>query len=321
MAHKKMKVLIEYDGSKRAGDALEDLRNAGLPQEAKAKIVTIVEPIILAGMPEAAWDGTLAKVTEHEIHQSKIAIKKACQRLRELLPDWEVDYATYLGRTEQELIELAGEWKPDLVVISPQYRDEWSRQIFGSLSRNIVERSSCSVRVARPADKRDRAWLRLLIGFDGSNGSTAAVREVASRCWPSGTEVRIVACFKSSSFYPPKKFYPDKVILRTCPDTLIDPLIKMLRAAGLDASSVMREGTLKDVILKEATRFGAHCIFLGSDGRGGLRRLFFSSVAAAVAARASCAVEVVRKKPWRVAATDAGARLEAKERPVFEAVG
>src|SRR5262245_2952069 len=105
MAHKKMKILIEYDGSRRDDDAIEDLRNDALQRGPKAKIVTIVEPIILAGMPESAWDGTLAKVTDREIQQAKIANKKACQRLSELLPDWEVDYATYLGRTEQEIIE------------------------------------------------------------------------------------------------------------------------------------------------------------------------------------------------------------------------
>jgi len=307
MAHDGMKILVEYDGSKDADSVLEDLQNAGLPGEASAKIVSIIEPIIMAGMPEAALIGTCAKVTEYEIRQSRIAIKEACDRLHEVLPDWEMDYASYLGNTEEEIIELARAWNPDLVVIKPSNHGEFSRLIFGSPSRSIVEKSSCSVRIARPAEKLERAGLRLLIGFDGS---AAAVREVASRCWQSGTQVRLVAGFKTPGILRPELFDPDS----------LEKMVGLLRAAGLEASSVLREGKLKQVVLNEAMKFGADCIFLGNDERGELSRLFMSSTTTAIALRANCTVEVVREKAKRLMATDARAGLKAAKRSLNEAI-
>jgi nucleotide-binding universal stress UspA family protein len=311
----RMKILIEYDGSRRADDAIEDLRNAGLPLEAKAKIVSVVEPIIPTGMPEDSLSVAYAQVAEHQVQQSRLAVKEACERLSELFPDWELEYAVYQGRTEPKIIELAAKWKPDLVVISPLNRNELGRLIFGSLSRSIVERSSCSVRVARPGNIRDGRGLRLLIGFDGSSGSAVAVREVASRRWPRGAQVLLVTGFKSSFALRSEPYDVEESLLRM----RLEVAVGMLRATGLVVSQLIREGLPRQVILDEAVSYGAHCIFLSGDNYNGLRRLFFGSTAAAVASRAQCTVEVVREKERRLIAINSGARRRVPRLAVFEA--
>ncbi len=311
----RMKILIEYDGSRRADDAIEDLQNAGLPKEAKIKIVSVVEPIIPTGMPEIPCSVTFAQVTERKVQLSRLAVKEACERLSELFPDWELDNAVYQGKTELAIIGLAAKWKPDLVVISPLNRNVLGRLIFGSLSRSIVERSSCSVRVARPADIWDGSGLRLLIGFDGSSSSEAAVCEVASRQWPKGAQVRLVTGFKSSFDLRSELYDVEEPLLRM----RLDLAVRLLRAAGLVVSQVIRGESHRQVILDEAVRFGAHCIFLSGDDRGGFRRLVFGSTAAAVASKARCTVEVVREKKRRLIAIDSGARRKVPRRTVFEA--
>jgi nucleotide-binding universal stress UspA family protein len=50
----------------------------------------------------------------------------------------------------------------------------------------------------------------------------------------------------------------------------------------------------KQLILKEASDWGAHLIVLGSHGRRGLDRLLLGSVSEAIAAHAPCSVEVIR---------------------------
>jgi nucleotide-binding universal stress UspA family protein len=312
----RMKILIEYDGSRRADDAIEDLQNAGLPREAKAKIACVVESIIPTGMPEVGWSVVYAQVTEREVRQARLAMREACLRLSEIFPDWELEDAVYQGRTELGIIELAAKWRPDLVVISPLNRNQFGRLIFGSLSRSIVERSSCSVRVARPADIQDGTELRLLIGFDGSSDSAAAVREVASRRWPRGAQVRLVAGFKSSSVSRSELYDVEEPLLRM----RLQVAVGMLRAAGLVVSQVIREGSLRQAILDEAMKYGAHCIFLSSDDCSGFMRLFFGSNAAAVASKAQCTVEVVRENVRCTMAMEAGARRKVPRQPVFEAV-
>ena len=41
--NEKMKILIAYDGSECADAAMEDLKSAGLPQTAEAKVMTIAD--------------------------------------------------------------------------------------------------------------------------------------------------------------------------------------------------------------------------------------------------------------------------------------
>jgi nucleotide-binding universal stress UspA family protein len=312
----RMKILIEYDGSRRADNAIEDLQNAGLPREAKAKIVSVIEPIIPVGTSEVAWGMACAQVTEQEILLSRLAVKRACERLSKLFPDWELDEAVHPGNKELELIAMASRWKPDLVIISPLKRNELGRLIFGSLSRSIVERTSCSVRVARPAEINDGADLRLLIGWDGSPASAEVVREVTSRRWPKRAQARLVNCFKSSFVLGSESYDVDEPLLRM----RLSMAVEMLRTAGLVVSLVVREGPPRQVILDEGARYGARCIFLSADDRGGFRELLFGTTAAAVATKAQCTVEVVREKAKPQIATDVGLRWKTPEQSVLDAV-
>lgn len=50
----------------------------------------------------------------------------------------------------------------------------------------------------------------------------------------------------------------------------------------------------KGAILKEAERWDADCIFLGSHGLSGLDRFLMGSVSESVAVHANCSIEIVR---------------------------
>src|SRR5262249_29704946 len=67
-----------------------------------------------------------------------------------------------------------------------------------------------------------------------------------------------------------------------------------LRAAGLEVSTVIVEGTPKRVLVEQAERFQADCLFVGARGLRAAERLGLGGVSAAAAARARCSVEVVR---------------------------
>ena len=68
-----------------------------------------------------------------------------------------------------------------------------------------------------------------------------------------------------------------------------------LREAGLAAEPFVVEGDPKRVLLHEAERWGADCIFVGAKGHSRRERFLLGSVSAAVAARARCSVEIVRR--------------------------
>jgi nucleotide-binding universal stress UspA family protein len=142
--------------------------------------------------------------------------------------------------------------------------------------------------------------MKILLAYDGSPFSEAAVREVGRRPWPERTEIRL--------------FTVEPVLSETLPEgpaTAFDEIVQrqhadMLRrlhdaAAALKQASpalvvtpILKRGRPKEAILDEADRWGADLIVLGSHGYGAFRRLFLGSVSLAVATHAACSVEIVR---------------------------
>jgi nucleotide-binding universal stress UspA family protein len=71
---------------------------------------------------------------------------------------------------------------------------------------------------------------------------------------------------------------------------------ELLRSAGIKVTCAVREGDPKRELCEVAEEWGANCIFVGSAGFSNrFERFVLGSVSAAVAARAHCSVEVVRK--------------------------
>jgi len=64
---------------------------------------------------------------------------------------------------------------------------------------------------------------------------------------------------------------------------------------GLSAVPIVQEGDPKQVLLGEAERCNADCIFVDAEGHSRLERFLVGSVSSAVAARTRCSVEVVRR--------------------------
>ena len=71
---------------------------------------------------------------------------------------------------------------------------------------------------------------------------------------------------------------------------------ELLQAAAIKVRCVVREGDPKRELCKAAEEWGADCVFVGSTGFSNrFQRFILGSVSAAVAARAHCSVEVIRK--------------------------
>jgi nucleotide-binding universal stress UspA family protein len=77
---------------------------------------------------------------------------------------------------------------------------------------------------------------------------------------------------------------------------MVEASAEKLRAAELIVSSVVKEGDPKRVLVDEAERWKADCVFVGARGLRLIERFLLGSVSAAVAARVPCSVEVVRPR-------------------------
>jgi nucleotide-binding universal stress UspA family protein len=166
-----------------------------------------------------------------------------------------------------------------------------------------VSEARCSVRITRGTAWKNGSPVRIVIGLDGSAASQAAVSAVASRSWPMGSEVRIIAVEDqpgalgriSPDIAKPKEGNHREV--RLWIDAFTEAAAKHLRAAELAVSSKIEIGDPKHILVTDAEEWGADCIFLGASGSGNhLQSLVLGSVATAVVARAQCSVEISRSR-------------------------
>ena len=134
---------------------------------------------------------------------------------------------------------------------------------------------------------------KIIIGYDDSPSSLAAVREVVAWINRHGGNAEIVHGF----YFDEEEFgiKPDLLIVRAT-DGKKSCLRAQEMAAGLGVTMdfSVREGDPPDVIINTAVEKGAGLIVLGTYGRRGIKRLLMGSVTAKVILDAPCDVLVVK---------------------------
>lgn len=298
--NEQMKIMIAYDGSECARAALEDLSAAGLPPDAEALILSVSDYWM---PPEAAPETSLAvrldnyefkparEAAKASLAQAKELATKAAKRVQQKFPTWSVIHEAVDDSPAWGVVKRADEWSPDLIVVGSQGRNLVGRFVLGSVSLKVLTEAQCSVRVARKSGARaedDETPVRLVVGIDGSHGAHQAVAAVANRAWREGSAARLVSVVES--LY--NGAWIEEEMKRA--SDLQQYAAHQLGENGLHVSSVVRDGDPKRVLIEEAEKWGADCIFIGAKGHRFMERMLLGSVSYAVAARAHCSVEVVR---------------------------
>lgn len=314
--NEKMKILIAYDGSDCANAALDDLRKAGLPPEAEALILSVAEVWLPPPPPssyevveaarEAQSPADLQKKYlkgSRAVSEARSLAMRAKERLQNNFPGWQIIVEATYGSPAWELIMKADQWKPDLTVVGSHGRNAIGRLVMGSVSQKVLTEARSSVRVARGRVEVEESPVRIIIAVDGSPGSEAAVKAVAARRWPVGSEARVIIV--EDPLVPTLIGHLIPNVAKWIEESnkgevewmqkLAEQMTEQLRVAELNVSSVVLNGDPKRVLVEEAEKWGADSIFVGSVGFSNrFARFMLGSVSAAVAARAHCSVEVVR---------------------------
>lgn len=308
-----MKVLIAYDGMHPVENLVNDFKKAGLPKNTTVSVVTVVDaflpPAGAMSLPEstinsikASREAAQARI-KNELATAKKGAAQVAKRIRASFPGWKVtavafgDFSPMWG-----IVKKADAWKPDLVVVGSHGASLVARFFLGSVARGVLIHARNSVRIVR-AGRRLKGPARLLIGMDGSYDSQKAVQKLSQRVWPKGTLVRFVTGFDQNmasalAFHrvplAKKSIYTKDLGEEGWIHQMTAPFAKKLERAGLNVSNVVKAGKPWKVLVKEAEKWKADCIFVGARGLGSIDRFLLGSVSSAVASRADCSVEVIR---------------------------
>lgn len=152
-----MKILVATDGSAFSRAAIENV--AGFVPNApdtEIKVISVYETLRpVTGDPFGA---TTQYYIEAENASRKIAedaVTEALDLLRAKFPDMKFTVSTSVesGRAYRVIVELADDWKADMIVLGSHGSGFWERNFMGSVSDAVVHHAHCSVLIVRtPAE-------------------------------------------------------------------------------------------------------------------------------------------------------------------------
>ena len=286
------RVLIATDGSPSARAALITARAIPWPRATRVRGV-IVAPF--------EW-------VRSESPSVRLAFAKSFERLadaarRTMARRWpDARVANVIGRPADRILGEARRFGADVIVVGWRGHGAFRRLLMGSVSRDIVERATGAVLVAR---RPVREIGRVVIGIDGSRNAHRAVGLVA-RLVGNGRVVTVVRIVEPITL-PTAGLLPASVRATLLHNAAVmnkqvtrrarhdvDAAATRLSRAGWKVRVNVRSGAPAETLLGIVRDTKGELLVVGARGVRGLRRAVLGSVAAGALNRSPVPVLVVR---------------------------
>jgi nucleotide-binding universal stress UspA family protein len=142
--------------------------------------------------------------------------------------------------------------------------------------------------------------VKVLVGVDESEYSSAAIHYIAEAVWPKATRFLVLSASPCIFLGVGEAIPPDSLteILRreeARHGQIADRAAARLRKRGLSAEARTVRGDARIVLVDTARSEHADLVVLGSHGRTGIKKLLLGSVASHVVTHAPCSILVVKK--------------------------
>lgn len=139
-------VLAGVDGSACSADAVRwTMNHLPLPEFCTVRLAGVVT------IPVLTWGDPMASQIEVLLEEDQVRMKEAQSRLADEIRTLHrpVTTETRIGDATDALLDMACDWKADLLVVGSHGRSLVQRWMLGSVSEGVLQRSPCSVLIVR----------------------------------------------------------------------------------------------------------------------------------------------------------------------------
>ena len=140
-----MKLLLALDDSKFSQAAANIITEQFRPQGNQVRVLHVVEPVVLSEPPQMAR-GYYPEVTDR-IPQAEKLVQQTAQALSSA--GFSVTTSVIIGDARNVILDVAGEWKADLIIVGSHGRTGLGRFFLGSVSEAVARHALCSVQIVR----------------------------------------------------------------------------------------------------------------------------------------------------------------------------
>lgn len=280
-----MRVLLGTDGSADAVRAADWLARFPLPAESEFLVVSVLPHL-----------GSRAAAHANAMHAQA---RQVLEDARLTLAPRAVDVRLMEGGVRDRLLQIADEWKADLIVLGARGLSGVERALLGSVSLSVAREAQCAVMIVKGAAK---ALQRVVVGLDGSEHSRHALSFITSLPLAADTELVLVGVAEETHF---PGSAPSLVAdqLRTFVAEVDEEektrkhqiLVGAERTINRSVQLNSVVGNPPDEIVAVAETTGAELIVLGSRGIGRLQRLVLGSVSEGVLLQSECTVMITKR--------------------------
>jgi nucleotide-binding universal stress UspA family protein len=281
-----------------------------------------------SALPAAAFiaerfraDVTLLHVIEHhapsEVHgephlTDPVEADRYLERLKKTAFPEGVATACHVHEVEVEnvarsIVEHAGEYRPDLIVMCTHGKSGIRTQLFGSIAQRVIAMGTVPILLIRPGEDESFPPFRcgkILLPLDANPEHERSIPSAVDLTRACGAELRLVMVVPTVGSLPGEWAASGKLLpgatgelldiaredageyLRRMAETLKD-------REGIPGDFAVLRGDPAEVIEAAASNYGADVVILGTHGRSGLDAFWSGSIASRVTAHTSVALLLV----------------------------
>ena len=276
------KILVAYDGSSSAKNALSLASQLAREDKSWIKVLAVVplyqgdlELIGVSDIKEAITGPGLELLTEAK----RIADHEGVHILTNLEQ----------GEPYEQIVQVAEEESCDLIIMGRRGKAKMERELMGSVTARVIGHTGKDVLVI--PETGTLSWENILLATDGStccDNALARALEIAQERKVKLSAVSVV--YTNDEFYAMgqdtvKELYREA-------DKVLEKVRKWAGDLGVQTELFVRDGEPHQAITDLAAEISASLIVMGSHGRKGLTRLLMGSVTERVIGYADCPVLV-----------------------------
>lgn len=290
-----MKILIACDGSDHSEAAIEEALRSPWPDAASFQILSVVDTSF-----------SPPPTVQRMLTSAQAVVDNAIAQLKEKLPERSTVIGTVSqGNPKSEILQYAERWPADLLIVGSRGLRGFKKVLLGGVSHSLVLAASCSVRVVRRHRPAKDGETRVFLALDDSSFSDHVVERIGSRPWSGSTLIKCATAVPTLIEYMNEaqdtheiqalETFRNKQVLDAQEHLkqVCKTLSKKLPQASV--SFEILQGDPREAVVEGAKQWHADLVVSGCKGKGWVDRMLIGSVSEAIAEKANCSVEVIKR--------------------------
>lgn len=150
-----MRALIAIEDS-IFGEAIADfVVNHDWPKSVEFKVLHVVDFGLLTNPSDIAYAEMLDNFIKDSWSEGDRLVSRVAEKLRSAIPGVQVEEEVVEGPAKEKIIEIAQDWKANIIFVGSHGRKGFDRFLMGSVSTAVVSHAPCSVMVVRLGKKKE----------------------------------------------------------------------------------------------------------------------------------------------------------------------